>query len=94
MGFRFRKSYRLGKSGARINVSKSGVGASFGGKGWRVGTGPRGSRVNVGIPGTGIGYEARSGTGRRRSGRGRAIPTVQPERRRPGCCVSRAASSC
>lgn len=34
MGFRFRKSVNLG-GGFRINFSKSGVGYSFGGKGFR-----------------------------------------------------------
>ena len=34
MGFRFRKSINLG-GGFRINLSKSGVGYSFDGKGYR-----------------------------------------------------------
>lgn len=35
MGFRFRKSINLGSS-FKINLSKSGVGYSFGGKGFRI----------------------------------------------------------
>lgn len=55
MGFRFGRSFRLGKS-ARINVSRRGLGASFGGKGLRLGLGPRGGRFTARIPGTGISY--------------------------------------
>lgn len=55
MGFRFRKSIRLGKH-TRINLSKSGVGVSTGVKGFRVGVGPRGVRTTASIPGTGISY--------------------------------------
>ena len=56
MGFRFRKSLNLG-GGFRINLSKSGVGYSFGGKGFRYtkkSTG--GTRKTYSIPGTGISY--------------------------------------
>lgn len=55
MGFRFRKSIKLGP--ARINLSKSGVGYSVGGKGFRVtkkATG--GTRTTASIPGTGFSY--------------------------------------
>lgn len=55
MGFRFRKSIKLGK-GIRLNVSKRGVGISGGMKGFRVGVGPRGVRTTTSIPGTGISY--------------------------------------
>lgn len=60
MGFRFRKSINLGP--ARINLSKSGVGYSFGGKGFRVtkkATG--GTRTTASIPGTGFSYVKESG---------------------------------
>lgn len=56
MGFRFRKSFNLG-GGFRINLSKSGVGYSFGGKGFRVtkkATG--GTRYTASIPGTGLSW--------------------------------------
>lgn len=65
MGLRMRKSVNLG-GGMRLNLSKSGIGMSAGTKGFRVGAGPSGSRMNVGIPGTGVGYELRGGTGSRR----------------------------
>ncbi|MGN1370190.1 MAG: DUF4236 domain-containing protein [Aristaeellaceae bacterium] len=55
MGFRFRKSVKLGKH-TRINLSKSGVGVSTGVKGFRVGVGPRGVRTTASIPGTGVSY--------------------------------------
>lgn len=55
MGLRLRKSINLG-GGIRLNLSKSGVGVSFGVKGARVSLGPRGIRTSVGIPGTGIYY--------------------------------------
>ena len=55
MGFRFRKSVKLGP--LRINFSKSGVGYSYGVKGYRVthtATGRK--RTTVSIPGTGISH--------------------------------------
>lgn len=56
MGLRFRKSIKLGK-GARINFSKSGVGASIGTKGLRYTLkAGGGSRTTASIPGTGISY--------------------------------------
>ncbi len=63
MGFRFRKSVSLGK-GVRLNLGKRGMGVSLGSKGLRLGVGPYGARSSVGIPGTGISYEIRSGSGR------------------------------
>lgn len=59
MGFRLSKSIRLG-GGARLNISRRGLGMSVGTKGFRLGTGPRGTRTTVGIPGTGISYSATS----------------------------------
>lgn len=67
MGFRYRKSIRLGKSGTRINLSGSGVGGSTGVKGMRVGVGPRGTRTTLSVPGTGLSYTSQSGSGKRRS---------------------------
>lgn len=56
MGFRFRKSINLG--GARINISKSGIGGSVGGKGYRVTKkAGGGTRTTASIPGTGISYQ-------------------------------------
>ncbi len=56
MGFRFRKSISLGK-GVRINLSKSGIGYSFGVKGARITKTAKGTtRTTIGIPGTGLSY--------------------------------------
>lgn len=63
MGFRYRKSINLG-GGFRINISKSGVGYSWGVKGYRITKTAKGTiRETYSIPGTGISYteESRSG---------------------------------
>ena len=61
MGFYYRKSVNLGPF--RVNLSKSGVGYSVGGRGFRVGTTSRGRKyTSFSIPGTGIGYR-KSGAG-------------------------------
>ena len=55
MGFGFRKSINLG--GFRINISKSGVGYSFGVPGMRFTKKANGgSRTTISVPGTGISY--------------------------------------
>lgn len=55
MGFRFRKSVKLGPM--RINFSKSGVGYSYGVKGYRVTHTANGrKRTTVSIPGTGLSH--------------------------------------
>ncbi|AYO30643.1 DUF4236 domain-containing protein [Biomaibacter acetigenes] len=53
MGWRLRKSIKIAK-GVRLNVSKSGLGLSVGGKGFRVGVGPKGAYTSTSIPGTGL----------------------------------------
>ena len=56
MGFRYRKSINLG-GGFRVNLSKSGVGYSWGTKGYRVTKKSGGGyRKTASIPGTGISY--------------------------------------
>ncbi len=61
MGWRFRKSINLG-FGFRINLSKSGIGYSWGFPGYRVTKMANGgSRVTYSIPGTGISYVEQSG---------------------------------
>lgn len=60
MGLRYRKSINLG-GGFRINLSKSGVGYSWGVRGYRITKTARGSvRQTVSIPGTGISYSTES----------------------------------
>ena len=46
MGFYLRKGFNFGP--LRLNLSRSGLGASFGVKGARIGLGPRGSYIHVG----------------------------------------------
>ena len=63
MGMRFRKSF--GGKGFRVNVSKSGIGYSVGGKGFRyTKKAGGGSRTTTSIPGTGISYVKDSKTGK------------------------------
>lgn len=63
MGFRYRKSINLG-GGFRINLSKSGIGYSFGKKGFRYTRTARGTdRVTFSIPGTGISWSQESKSG-------------------------------
>ena len=60
MGLRFRKSINLG-GGFRINLSKSGIGYSWGTKGYRITKTARGTvRQTISIPGTGISYTEES----------------------------------
>ncbi len=61
MGVRFRKSINLG-GGFRVNLSKTGIGYSWGIKGYRVTkTGKGTTRTTVSIPGTGISYVHENG---------------------------------
>ena len=56
MGFRYRRSINLG-GGFRVNISKSGIGYSWGVKGYRITKTARGTtRRTVSIPGTGISF--------------------------------------
>ena len=55
MGWQYRKSVSVGPF--RVNLSKSGVGYSMGGRGFRSGVNSRGRRYSsVSIPGTGLRY--------------------------------------
>ena len=66
MGFRFRKSINLG-GGVRVNLSKKGVGYSFGTKGARVTKMANGKhRTTVGIPNTRLSYISDSKSKRNR----------------------------
>lgn len=63
MGFNFRKSFKAGPF--RINLSKSGIGYSVGGKGFRLTKKAGGGfRTTSSIPGTGIRYTRDIGGGR------------------------------
>ena len=62
MGFYYRKSVGLGPF--RVNVSKSGIGYSVGGSGFRTGISAHGRRYSTfNIPGTGLGYRTSKGQG-------------------------------
>lgn len=57
-GFRFRKSISI-LPGVKINLSKTGVSTSVGGRGASVNVGTQGQKtINIGIPGTGLSYRA------------------------------------
>ena len=60
MGFRFRKSFGAGPF--RLNLSKSGVGWSVGGRGYRfTKKAGGGTRTTFSIPGTGISHVSETG---------------------------------
>lgn len=68
MGMRFRKSVKLGK-GTRMNISKSGVGFSIGGKGLTLTKkADGGTRATVSAPGTGISYVKETGENKKSPG--------------------------
>ena len=57
MGFRFKKSFNIGKH-FKINLSKSGIGYSFGVKGFRIGKTAKGkTEKTLSLPGTGLSYK-------------------------------------
>ena len=75
MGLRFRKSINLG-GGFRINLSKSGIGYSWGVKGFRLTKTSKGTtRRTATIPGTGISYVSESGKKNRNSTHSPAVHT-------------------
>lgn len=69
MGYRFRKSKSFG--GVRVTASKSGIGMSIGGKGYRFTKKAGGGfRTTASIPGTGISYTKDYSAGRKLAARG------------------------
>ena len=78
MGMRFRKSIKAGP--LRVNFSKSGIGYSVGGKGFRVtkkATG--GVRTTASIPGTGISHVEDYGGSKRRQTAERSVERAAKE---------------
>ena len=74
MGFRFRKSINLG-GGFKINLSKSGVGYSWGTKGARITKTAKGTkRTTLSVPGTGISYVSEK---KRKQSRSSKIQEIQ-----------------
>ena len=59
MGLRFRKSIKICK-GVKVNLSKSGLSLSLGGKGYTCNLSNRGVRHTLGLPGTGLSYSTSS----------------------------------
>ena len=78
MGFSFRKSIKLG-GGVRLNLSKSGIGASWGVKGFRVTKPAKGkARARASIPGTGLSYSTSLGaSGKRKTSHKSTAKTSQ-----------------
>ena len=54
-GLRFRKSWSI-LPGVKLNLSKTGVSTSLGGRGATVNVGTRSRSATIGIPGTGLSY--------------------------------------
>ena len=73
MGFYLRKSINFG--GVRFNLSKSGIGASVGVKGFRVGSSPRGNYIHMGR--NGVYYRAALGKKNASASRLPGEPTQQ-----------------
>lgn len=64
MGFRFRKSKKIGPF--RVTASKSGISTSFGVKGARITRTAKGkTRVSASLPGTGLGWSQELGSGKK-----------------------------
>lgn len=57
---RFRKSIKI-MPGVRVNLSKSGISTSIGGRGATVNVGKRGLRSTLSVPGTGLSWSSTSG---------------------------------
>lgn len=58
MGFRFQRRIRLVPA-VRLNLSKSGIGASVGRTGLRLGVDAKGKKYfSIGLPGTGLSYRS------------------------------------
>jgi Protein of unknown function (DUF4236) len=63
MGFRFQKRFSV-LPGVKVNLSKSRVSTTIGGKGAGINIGPDGKpMVTIGIPGTGMSYRQPLGLG-------------------------------
>lgn len=62
-GVRFRKTFKV-LPGVKVNLSKTGVSTSLGGRGATVNVGTQGQRtITLGIPGTGLSYRVPLGPG-------------------------------
>lgn len=75
MGFRFRRRIRIAR-GLSLNISKSGISTSVGGRGATLNISKRGTRTTLGLPGTGLSY--RSPTQPWNDGAGTASSSATP----------------
>jgi hypothetical protein len=62
MGLRFRKSIGI-LPGVRLNLSKTGVSTSLGGRGASLNIGHGHENVTLGVPGTGLSYKTPASSG-------------------------------
>lgn len=82
MGFRFKKSINAGP--LRINLSKSGIGYSFGVKGARVTKPAKGkAKATVGIPGTGLSYSQTVGGKKKTTAKKTAPKKIDHKKQQP-----------
>lgn len=73
MALRFRKSFKIAP-GVRINLSKSGLSTSVGGKGFTANLSKRGTRVTAGIPGSGLSASKLYSSGRKETLQAAPVP--------------------
>lgn len=79
MGFRFRKSINLG-GGFKVNLSKSGIGYSWGTKGARITKTAKGTkRTTLNIPGTDISYVSETSGKKHSQGRTSQAQAIQSQ---------------
>ena len=87
MGLRYRKSIKF-PGGFRVNLSKSGIGYSWGAKGYRVTKTARGTtRTTASIPGTGISYVQESKVTPKKQAMKENCFDEKPVKRRSGCLL-------
>lgn len=81
MGWMFRKSFSLGP--LRVNLSKSGIGFSFGVRGLRAGMSSTGRKyVSASVPGTGVRYHKSTKSLSTLWGKDKQTPAKNKSRRR------------
>lgn len=83
MGLRFYKRFKI-LPGLSLNLSGSGISASFGPRGAKLTVGPRGVWSSLGLPGTGLSYrEKLDSSGRRQTTSGKAPAPLDPSKLSP-----------
>lgn len=84
MAFRFRKRIKIAP-GIHVNVSKSGVSTTFGGRGASISVGPKGTYLNTSIPGTGLYNRQKIGGGTKSSSTTDYSPRTPKAHDNSGC---------